>query len=963
MDTKRGFTFLLAVMLISCLNACAAGPESLGSSDFNKSVQSAIAIFRRSNTVVVSKSQTADYVSLLHSENKFVAEAAAVAIGRAGESALEALTASVISGEPMKASFESGVESVVAMTNILLRDFESAMLLCYAAESLSETGSQLTVKYLQIANSIADGMTNETDKAVVRATVLADKYRFGVNGGLENLTNFVKSIETISSEYRKAEAIRAIAGELKGMDNADVSRIRNMLAETASRLWEQKYRARAMSALAVSAAGVSPESASRWAYSIYNGYNKEDYSLVLDAAEAFAAENETARALEFYRIAVQMAESLRDSAAADYALTEIAHSWAGHLPDQAWEIVERLAGKGAIRNELLSRLSIDYADKDFKKALYIATLLISEADRASVLADLAERVMREPSIANDEDKKALDGWVTLLSNRSQFDAREALIATEMTPTNGMRYLENASWNFTDRFKILTAYASGMSAIDEKESLNTWNGALTLLQGPMSENDKLELMTFACDAVLKMRFVNPYPIVERLRMIASSVTNTDTQAAIKYMIAGKIWDYDRVNAKDIAGKLERPDRFGMLTNWIGRELQKYRNPPEYELLKKFTGAAVSILVDSIVSNRAGGIMAIKALNSIISGSDQTVSGSFDGFAALAADTNIGSDSRFELVKCLEYSSDPAAQEAIYAILTDTSDNALRVRTLEYIERNGMNASSLADRLAAVLTNRGATSDDKRTAVVLLGYAGSPVAVEALNRIVKQNDSPAQSRAAFYALLNAGEKIPQEVAMRFAQDNMTASVALDYLAKNQFIDALKNLYSNAYYNTTLRDRIAMALSVYSPESRKYCRLGYTGYFNEYMLYCFQMKGYECVPLSDIEDAQTLGCSLVLDGSYEVTFGTEEITYIDRYAPDGASTIRSEEHRATIRLKKSDGSIIWSVNAYGMGAAWAEELFAITDNVDLQGVVANEARKALEYELYKRMQSSRDSIPFNY
>jgi hypothetical protein len=337
MDTKRGFFLLLAVTLYTCLNSCAAGPESLASGDFDKSVQAAVSVYRHQSTLVVAKNQTDLYAGLLHSDNRLVAEAAAVALSRAGDSATEALIRSLSSGDVMKSSFENGVETVLSMTNILRRDIDTAMLLCYAAESLSRTGSPLTVKYLQIALSIADRMTNETDKAIVRAAAFADKYRFGVNGALENLTNFIKTIDGMSGEYRKAEVVRAIAAKLEGLGGSDVTRIREKLAEIASRLWEQKYKARAMSALAVSAADIAPDSASRWAYAIYHGYNKEDYALVLAAAEAFAKAEETSRALDFYRIAIQMADSQRDTGAAEQASARIARSWVEMLPDQAWD--------------------------------------------------------------------------------------------------------------------------------------------------------------------------------------------------------------------------------------------------------------------------------------------------------------------------------------------------------------------------------------------------------------------------------------------------------------------------------------------------------------------------------------------------------------------------------------------------------------------------------------------------
>ncbi len=49
------------------------------------------------------------------------------------------------------------------------------------------------------------------------------------------------------------------------------------------------------------------------------------------------------------------------------------------------------------------------------------------------------------------------------------------------------------------------------------------------------------MTIACDSLLQLRYINPFPIVERLRMTASSVTNIDTQAAIQRMIASRLWD--------------------------------------------------------------------------------------------------------------------------------------------------------------------------------------------------------------------------------------------------------------------------------------------------------------------------------------------------------------------------------------------------------------------------------------
>ncbi len=222
---------------------------------------------------------------------------------------------------------------------------------------------------------------------------------------------------------------------------------------------------------------------------------------------------------------------------------------------------------------------------------------------------------------------------------------------------------------------------------------------------------------------------------------------------------------------------------------------------------------------MVSNRAGSLPAVRALAVL---SSITNPGFDEGLAALVRDPSVGIDARLELVKYLASCGEPAAQEAIYGVLTG-NDGALRAGSLEYVERNGMSSSSaLTGRLAAVLTNRTSTQEEKRTAVVLLGYSGTQAAIDALNAAVKLNDSPAVARAAFYALVNANGNIPREIAMRFAQDNLTASVALKYMAQNDMTDALKNLYSNAYNNTTLRDRIALALSVYVPGTRA-LRLG--------------------------------------------------------------------------------------------------------------------------------------------
>ncbi len=963
MKNKRGYLFLLVFALVICLNACGVSPDSLGSSERKVAVESALKIYRGADKLRVTEAQIPGYLRLLHFDKAFVSGAAEVALIRAGETALPELVAQITDDGSYRNHLENRIDFILQSTNLLESPYLDGKAVCYAADALFEAGSSNTVRLLQAANRMAEEWTNETEKNVLKSMIAARYYRYGDPYGYTMLTNFIAVVSKISSEYRRSEVIRTLALELASMNGDEAQKIRFKLADMAGRFWEQRYRAKAMAGLAVSAAAHDPSSAARWTYAIYNGYNKEDYGLILQAAEAFARAGETARAIEFYRLALQAAQAIREPVQSALAERDSAVSWASMLPEYCWEAAERLASDTQALNALLTILAENSIGTDFTRAVYYASLIVSESDRLPVLADLREFALQNPGSVSREDEERLNGLILLLSNRAPVEAREALVDTMHNPTNGQRYLDNVGWPSVERFRILTAYAEGMAGIDADESEDAWNSLMTLLQGTWGYENKFTLMQSACDAVLNLRTASPYPMIEQIKMIALAITNEELKADTLLMLGEKFFPYDRETALSFVDGVDKTQKLALISNWISVEAEEYRTPPEFEVLAAIAAQAQPALVASVLSNRAKASKAVAALTYIASKPGLADYGSLSELTPLLADTNLPVAFRASVLEAAAGTPDPAFQKAVFVILTNKAEPELKTLVERIITYRGFDAGTLLPVLSAVLTNRSSSAEDKRVAVFLAGYAKGAEAQSLLNGVLKQYQLADLSRTAIAGLVRMQAAISPEIAGRFLSDGVSAPMLFDALGRQAETSALRSLYSNYYYNNYYRDLIVRSLSLYQPGSRKHPRLGYTGYSNAYVIYCFQMKGYDCVPVENAEDAKAKGCDLLLEGRYDIAYGNEEITYVDAYAPGGAANVKSEEHRASIKLKTLDGSVLWSVNAYGLGAAWSEELFSITEEVDLQEVVSLEGRKWLEQELYKRMQSSRDSIPFNF
>lgn len=961
----KSYKLLLPVLLIAflpVLTGCGLLPKALGSTDMKKSVDAAVRIYRHDGRFHVWKSEIPLYVDLLHSDNAFVSGAAMAVLKNAGSRVLPFLLAELSNEDGFRSVLESRIESILRSTNLFRGEYDRGRVLCAAADALNKAGSTNRLELLRTVDRIASGLTNDYQKYSLGAMSAVRYYLYGEPGGEAILSNYVETAVALNGTRKKAETIRTIAEELSGKGGDFASRMRSRMADAVSRIDDPHYRASALSGLAVSMIGVDDGSVMKYARSIYNGYNSADYGYVLRVADSLANAGNTGDSLACYRIAIQAAESIRNDTNAYTAVTDTALRWTAALPEYAWEIIERTSDDSDLNDKLLVLAAVKCAPVDFGMAVSYASVVFGDSERTEVCSDLYDYGIAHPGRVTGDDSIRLKKIIETLSNSSFAGMQELVRESATNKTNLAVNLDAMHLRDIDRFKYKTAYALLLSEMRREDSENAWNDVTEMLQGIWPDQVKYEMLEDASGAVLSMRKVSPYPILERLVKTALAVTNADYKQKVLLMMAPRVYPYDFRSVRTMLVQLPPDKVFTVLSDEISYALSEYRTPPEYEAVASLGEEGIAALCASIASRgpsgRYAGALAYAAAN--------TRATNYSGLNALSkylGDTNLSGEVRDLLACALAGSPDGSVQKAIYGYLLERGGPGREM--LEAFESRGLLCDGIAGSLMSAATNKDTPFQAKRTAVALLGFARTQEASAVLNSVLKAEPAGESAEIAVQGLIRMGAKIPPETALKAVSDGTVAPVLIEYLGRSGDFAALRSLYFAGNYGAYYRDMAVQSLLRFDAEGMKIKKLGVVGYADNYVLYCFKMRGYELVSLPNESAAKTNGCQAVLSGTYTVKLGDEKITYVDPSVPDGMVTVQSEEHQAVIRLKDGNGNVLWSVNAYGMGAAWADRLFAFESGAgqDLQKMVAEEAGQYLESELIRKMRSARDSIPFNF